>query len=242
MAEFNKTELQPYPSMEREILHRDLIAHVLRWTNVLNRAEIGMKVLDFGCGSGGLAETFYRNRFKPARFLGLEIRPKTVKELERKFPWAEFETCDLTKPLPEKTKDTWDLICSLEVIEHVNKKNGQAFVDNLASVCSENTIVLLSTPNFDPKVGAADNHTYDGAIQEYDHEELRALLESKFEIVKRFGTFASKRDYFHLLTAPQKELWNQLHEYYDSNLMSILFAPLFPKESRNCLWEVKLKS
>lgn len=239
MAEMNKTELKPYDAMEREVLHRDMIAHVLRWTHVLNRATIGMKILDFGCGSGGLAETFYRNRFKPARFLGLEIRPGIVKKLEREFPWAEFKEADLTKPLDVGTD--WDLITSFEVLEHCNRKNGQAFVDNLAKCCNEKTVVMLSTPNYDEAVGCAQNHFYDGQRQEYAHTELQALLETRFIVTNKWGTFISIKDYKDKLDKPTRELWEKLHDYYDSNFLAIIFAPLFPEIARNCLWELKKK-
>jgi hypothetical protein len=29
-----------------------------------------------------------------------------------------------------------------------------------------------------------------------------------------------------------------LREYYDSNVLAILFAPLYPQGSRNCLWRM----
>ena len=37
-----------------------------------------MNILDFGCGDGGLYETFYRNKFSPKLFTGLDIRKKTI--------------------------------------------------------------------------------------------------------------------------------------------------------------------
>lgn len=240
MKQYNTTQLNPDTSFERHIYHRDQFAHYLRWTHVLKLAKIGMNILDFGCGTGGLYEVFYRNRFAPKEFLGLDIREKTIEKNKEKFPKAEWQTEDLVK-LNKYHGSYWDLICSFEVLEHVNKKNGDKFLKNISLHCNENTTVLLSTPNYDEKVGAAGNHTYDGMIHEYEYEELKTLLEKYFIIEKTYGTFISIKDYKHLLNGWKLEMFNELKEYFDVNILSNLMAPLFPKQSRNILWKLKLK-
>ena len=62
--EYNITQLSPDVTFEKHVFHRDQFAHYLRWTHVLKRAKIGMNILDFGCGTGNLAEVLYRNRYK----------------------------------------------------------------------------------------------------------------------------------------------------------------------------------
>jgi hypothetical protein len=105
----------------------------------------------------------------------------------------------------------------------------------------------LSTPNYDEQVGAAGNHTYDSgdgrgvAVQEYSHEELQTLIEKYFVIEKKFGTFASQRDYKPFMNDWQTEMFNSLNEYYDSNLVANLMAPMFPEKSRNTLWVLRKK-
>ena len=44
------------------------------------------------------------------------------------------------------------------------------------------------------------------------------------------------------MTDNEREMFDRLNEYYDSNLVSNIMAPLFPKYSRNCLWVLKKKS
>jgi hypothetical protein len=39
----------------------------------------------------------------------------------------------------------------------------------------------------------------------------------------------------------EKEMYDTLKEYYDVNLLSNLMAPLFPNQSRNCLWVLTLR-
>lgn len=240
------TELDPDTAFERHVYHRDQFAHYLRWTHVLKLADIGMKILDFGCGSGNMYEVFYRNRFKPARFLGLDVRKQTVDKTREKFPQAEWATQDLVNMTESYGKD-WDIITSFEVAEHIGKQNVPKFLENIANHCNENTIVLLSTPCYDEKVGAAGNHTYDSgdgrgvAVQELSYDEMKSLLEERFEIVEHYGTFASQKDYKEHLTASEKEVFDKLTKYYDSNLVANIFAPLVPQHSRNVIWKCKLK-
>ena len=240
---YNKTQLSPDQTFERHIFHRDQFAHYLRWTYVLKLAEIGMNILDVGCGSGNLFQVFYRNRFKPSRYLGLDIRKQTIdKNIET---WgdhgAAFEALDLCLPGSlSKFGNRWDIICSFEVFEHVTKKNGPILLKNIKECMSEKTVCLISTPCFDPKVGAADNHIIDGEIGEYGYEEFKGMLESELKIVHQFGTFCSKKDIKQFIPAELKPFYDSLNEYYDSNLMSNLFAPLFPEHSRNVIWNCSL--
>lgn len=245
---YNKTQLNPETTFERHVFHRDQFAHYLRWTHVLKRAEIGSKILDVGCGSGNLCEVFYRNRFKPSKYLGLDIRKQVIEKANQKFgdlPWAKFKNLDIVKDIIQK--EDWDFICSFEVMEHVGKQNVQSLLNSIKEQMSEKTIFLMSTPCYDEKVGAADNHTFDSgdgrgvAIQEFTYKEMKDLLEEVFIITNHWGTFASVRDYKPYLPEELKPYYEKWHEYFDPNILSNLMAPLFPDKSRNVLWECKLK-
>lgn len=246
MKNYNATQLNPDQSFERHVYHRDQFAHYLRWTHVLKIAKLNQKVLDFGCGSGSLYEVFYRNRYSPARFLGLDIRKQTIEKNKEKFPKAEWVTEDLVK-MNENYGTDWDIITSFEVAEHIGKQNVQTFLENISNHCNSETLVLLSTPCFDEATGAAGNHTYDSgdgrgvASQELTYNEMKSLLEERFYIVEHYGTFASQKDYKEHLTQAEKEVFDKLTEYYDSNLVANIFAPLVPQYSRNVIWKCKLK-
>lgn len=78
---------------------------------------------------------------------------------------------------------------------------------------------------------------------DYTLAELGALLEDiGFTIEGKWGTFASLKDYKDELIAqygePGAKMLAGLRSYYDSNLAAILFAPLFPHLSRNCMWQL----
>jgi len=243
---YNKTQLTPQIEFERHIYHRDQFAHYFRWSHVLKNAEIGMKILDFGCGSGEMLELFYRNKFRPAKYVGLDIRQATIDEAAYKFEkldFAEFKQADLCQEGLD-LGCTFDVITCFEVMEHIGHKNADVFLSNIKRHCNENTTVYLSTPNYDPQVGAANNHLLgpDKEVGEWDHFELQEKLQQYFNIEHKYGTFASIKDYKNDLTGWKKEAFEELRKYYDSNLLSNLMAPMIPAEhARNCLWVLKSK-
>ena len=231
--------------MERHIYHRDQFAHYLRWSHVLKVADIGMRILDFGCGTANLLEVLYRNRYAPGMYVGLDIRGNVIKQNRLNWnhlDYAKFEEVDLCSedPLIFMPQD-YDLICSFEVAEHIYKPNITRFLQNIKTCMSTKTRLLISTPCYDETVGAADNHIVNGVIGEFYHDEFKDhLLSNGFKIEKHWGTFASQKDYKHLLTGELKVLFDRLHEYYDSNILACLMAPLFPEQSRNCIWRCSI--
>ncbi len=243
---YNCTQLTPQQEFGRHIYHRDQFAHYLRWSHVLKNAKIGQTILDFGCGSGEMLELFYRNKYRPKRYLGLEIREKQVEENKEKFAkldFAEFRQQDLCQPELD-LGETFDIITCFEVMEHIGHKNADVFLDNIAFHCDDNTTVYLSTPNYDPQVGAAENHILgpEREIGEWDHFELQDKLNQFFTIEAKYGTFASIKDYKDDLTGWKKEAFEELRKYYDTNLLSNMMAPMIPAEhARNCLWVLKVR-
>lgn len=250
---YNNTDLDPLKTFERHVFHRDQFAHYLRWSHILKEARIGETIVDYGAGKCNLLEVLYRNRYKPRRYIALEYKQSEVDKAKEKyknlpFP-AEFYQQDIIKPTMDYSKFKADKVVSFEVSEHVGKQNINTFLKNFLKCGGENATYYLSTPNYDPSVGAAGNHTYDsgdgrGIVpQEWDHFELQQeILDAGFEIIQKFGTFASQRDYKTTLNDWQMKMYNELNKYYDSNLLSNLMAPVIePELARNTLWVLKRK-
>lgn len=251
---YNTTDLNPEVAMERHIFHRDIFAHYLRWSHILKEAKIGETIVDFGAGKCELLEVLYRNRYKPTKYIALEYKKSEMdkaaaKYVNLKFP-AEFYQQDIIKPELDFTEFKADKVVSFEVAEHVGKQNVPMFLENFKKCGNDNARFYLSTPNYDPSVGAAGNHTYDsgdgqGVVpQEIDHWDLHNMIEEAgFKIVKKFATFASQRDYKESLSEWQTEMFNALKEYYDSNLVANIMAPVLdnPEMGRNTLWVLEKK-
>lgn len=243
---YNTTDLVPQIAFEKHVYHRDMFAHYLRWSHILKVAKTDGTICDFGCGKASLLEVLYRNRFPQKKYTGIDIRNVVSKHL-KELPWAEIIQDDIINPeLGNFDGINADIVTSFEVIEHVGKQNVYKFLKNFKSCGHENSTYYLSTPNYDENVGAAGNHTFDSgdgrgkAVQEFSNNELeKYIVNAGFVIEKAYGTFASIRDYKHLMNEWQTEMFNILSEYYDTNLLSVMMAPMFPKQARNCLWVLK---
>lgn len=241
---YNCTQLSPEICFQKHVFHRDQFAHYLRWSFVLRNIELKnppARVLDVGCGSGNLFETLWRNMVR-VDYTGLDVRKRTIANNIEKFKSSslhpQFFCHDITTPLP--VQGEFDYVCSFEVIEHIGRANAPLYLGHMRNVMTEKTLLYISTPNYDPAVGAAKNHIQNDVVQEFTHIEMkRLLLDAGFEISMKYGTFASKKDIYPLLNVEQKNLYDQLSAYYDTNVMSIMFAPLFPEQGRNCLWICK---
>jgi 2-polyprenyl-3-methyl-5-hydroxy-6-metoxy-1,4-benzoquinol methylase len=238
---YNKTQLHPERALSRHVFHRDQFAHYLRWSHCLKIAKQKMKILDFGCGNGNIYEVFYRNRKSPEKYIGLDVRKQIIKIAQEKFPKATFMQADVVKMTTDFGTD-WDLITCFELVEHIGKENVHKLMENMKRHMNEDTILLISTPCYDEKVGAADNHIIDGQIGEFTFEEFKKILKQHFEIKEVFGTFASIKDYKPHLNNWQKKMYEKMHEYFDVNVLSVIMAPLFPEHSRNCLWKCTKKT
>lgn len=244
-TKYNRTQLNPGEAFERKIYHRDQFAHYLRWSHILKIAKIGQTILDFGCGSGEMLEVFYRNKFRPKLYVGLDIRKNTIEQNKEKFgklEFAEFYDADLCEPIDLEEK--FDIITSFEVFEHIGKWNGQKYLDNIKRHMDSHSRLYLSTPCFNGQ--AAANHMIPNdkgelTVGEYTYEELKELLEKNFKIEKTYGTFASMKDYKPFMNEWQQQMFAGLSEYYDTNLISVMMAPFFPEHSRNTLWVLSLK-
>lgn len=242
MSEYNKTQLTPQKSFERHVYHRDMFAHYLRWSHILKCVKPHQMILDFGCGSGEMYQLLYHNRHTPELYVGLDIRERTIEKNKSMFTKnCLFEAVDLCKPFDLGM--TFDVITCFEVLEHIGHKNIDAILQNMVRHADENTQIFISTPNCDPSVGAAENHILgpDREIGEWDHYELQDKLSEYFVIEKKYGTFASIKDYQDKMNDWQRKMYNTLSEYYDTTLLSVIMAPMFPDDARNTLWVLRKK-
>jgi hypothetical protein len=89
------------------------------------------------------------------------------------------------------------------------------------------------TPELREKILAKglDPHLLDRIV--FNSRQLETFKEC-FDIERVYGTFASQKDILPKMTINECAMFERLKDYYDSNLLSVLFAPLHPEASRNC--------
>ena len=243
--EIDNTHLSIDQAEARGFIHRDYIAHCLRWTHVSKYLHLQARyktarIIDIGCGKDmPLARMLYTSRLAPEKYLGIEYNKMDIPDMFKNsnFKPDLISGTDFTQiPFDHGAvvNTQFNYSTCFEVLEHVEPIKAIAILDYLPQFLTQDAVSWFSTPCWDEKVGAAANH-----VNEMTYEAFGSLLEEMgYKILKHWGTFASIKDYKTELNGLQ-DTFDKLREYYDSNYLATIMAPLFPEHSRNVLWETQ---
>jgi len=239
----DKTHLSIDAAENRGFIHRDYIAHCLRWSHVMKELGRGQfyryaKILDIGCGKEiPLAKTMYSSRYIPLEgsYTGIDVNKLEVPEMFRtgKFPLRLIGNSDVC--VHDFGTEQFNVITCFEVLEHVEPEHSLRMLQRIHDLLIVAGDAFISTPIYDPNVGAAANH-----VNEMSVEAVRWLIDrAGLTVIDFYGTFASQRDIepgIMSLGPDVYQTYEKLKKYYDSNYLATVFAPLFPERSRNALW------
>lgn len=217
-------------------LTRDYSAHFFRWSFARRMIKQTDAVLEIGCGvDRPLWHILFVSTAGPLadRYVGADLNALPEWNHGRSTFYGEFNFVERWKELKRK-HEAFDITVCMEVIEHMKVEHGAELLRGLRELLRPGGTLLLSTPCYDGKRHAA-NH-----IHEYTVPELEAaVVKAGFRVERRFGTFM---DVKHIRKASDPELryvHDRLADYYDSNALSCIFAPLFPDRARNNLWVLR---
>ena len=120
----------------------------LHWGGDLEsrRPLAGKRVLDVGCGAGLLCEPLAR---LGGEVTGVDAAPENISAAKAHAAAGGLAIDYRAGELAEQDLDKFDLVCCLEVIEHVADK--QAFLCELADHLAPGGLMILSTPNRTPQ-------------------------------------------------------------------------------------------
>ena len=243
---YDKTHLSLDTAEERGFIHRDYIAHCFRWSHVVKNlmrghAYKGAHILDVGCGKDQpLPRLMYSNKMTGFKYTGVDMNrmdfhPTLAQaHVNGKIEAALLEETDASLLTPDELP--WgqaDYLVAFEILEHIQPYIVHRMLNAWKEQVKPGGILFVSTPIFNGS--AAGNH-----INEMGRITLGKAFEmAGFTIMGNYGTFASIRDYEHLMTREERHVFNRLRNYYDTNVLATFMAPLFPQGSRNNLWVLK---
>jgi 2-polyprenyl-3-methyl-5-hydroxy-6-metoxy-1,4-benzoquinol methylase len=242
----DKSHLSIDQALHRGFIHRDYIAHCHRWGHVVKHLMQrhnykGMHLIDVGCGKDQpLPRMLYSSKMTGFDYSGIDINKLEIDEslykahVNGKLRAAIYEETDASVLDPKQLK--WglgDFLVCFEVLEHMQPFIAHRMLNNWKRLLKPGGIAFVSTPVHNGS--AAGNH-----INEMGRKTLGSAFEmAGFTIVENYGTFASQSEIYPLLNAEERLLHEKLKAYYDSNVLSTIFAPLHPEGSRNNLWVLK---
>lgn len=121
---------------------RDAIDLHFHCDSSLLRPLAGKRALDVGCGAGLLCEPLAR---LGASVTGLDAAPENIAAAQAHAEPQGLAIDYRNEAVERFTGRGFDLVASLEVIEHVD--DPQAFVHGLAACLADDGLMILSTPN-----------------------------------------------------------------------------------------------
>lgn len=236
----DKTFLSLDNAEKRGFIHRDYIAHCFRWTHACKMIQARWRdavILDVGCGKEmPFPKMIYSSKMRPKHYIGLDVGDWPVPDMLSKvtFPLDKLvgDIADVETHEDLGLSDQPNFITCFEVLEHVEWEHAARALTAMRKIAAPDVIFMVSTPCWNGK-DTADNH-----VNEMTYTAFGALLEHcGWTIKDHFGTFASQSDLKAVMTANETETFEALRRFYDSNVLSCIFAPIYPSASRNCIWD-----
>lgn len=140
-------------------------------------------VLEIGCGDGLGIPLLLQT---VGRLHAVDFEDELIEGLQKEYSdnkRVSLSVLDITR---ENPKQKFDAACSLDVIEHIDRKKEKDFIQNIVKSLKKNAVCIIGTPNvtasqFASKLSKEDH------INLKSHEELRGLLGQYFENVFLFS-------------------------------------------------------
>ena len=232
--EFDQTQLKESGYVHQ--VHRDYAAHYFRWGFAKNFIKKGVRVLEVGCGQDMPLVKVLAPAMSniPDVYVGCDMNA-VKKAFNAK--WINLKPeFDFTSRYKEIIKEfgKFDVVVCFEVIEHMSKENGGKLLDGIRACMKDDGVALISTPVYNQKHMAA-NH-----IHEYEYQELRDYFEKHMFVVNRVhGTFMTSQAIKRVCTPQERELIDELHQFYSWDVLANFLAPKYPEAASNCCWVLK---
>jgi 2-polyprenyl-3-methyl-5-hydroxy-6-metoxy-1,4-benzoquinol methylase len=241
----DKTHLSIDQAEERGFVHRDYIAHCFRWSHVVKylmrqHRYKDAHIIDIGCGKDQpLPRLLYANKMTGFDYTGIDVNsmsfhPTLVTAHNNgKMRVSMHDETDASLLEPEDLiYGKGDYGVCFECLEHMQPYIAYRMLQKWKQLFKDRAVIFVSTPVFNGS--AAGNH-----INEMGRKTLGAAFEAHgFTILGCYGTFASQSEIYPYLTGEERLVIEGLSEYYDSNVLSTILAPLHPEGSRNNLWVI----
>lgn len=184
-----------------------------------------MHVLDIGCAAGAMKDLIHKASFiGHTYYVGIDAKAKSVQKAGNSLTGNYFLLQDhVIGTLPYIRSESVDIIFAMEILEHMNEKQGNAFIKDLRRILKKDGVLLLSTPNVE--ITHHDFH-----IIEYTVEEAQKKLGEYFVITDTMGwDYLERGKVENQFTEEDRRVFNDLKNYVRPSLLRQIFVSKYPE-------------
>jgi SAM-dependent methyltransferase len=138
-------------------------------TPVLSQLSVGRSFLDIACGYGRWGKII-RGLCRPTYLVGLDVWKPCLLKMKGQKVYDDLVLSDARK-LPFKD-GSFDVCLACEVIEHMPKREGFAFLSSLEKVPKE--MLIVSSPNFDYKQDEVRGNPFEKHVSVWSNKDFQA--------------------------------------------------------------------
>ncbi len=181
-----KQGLSQFGLMSNFIWHDDpkrLLFVLSRYKFVAKMMSGRYNVLEIGC-----ADAFFTRmvRQEVKKLTAVDFDPLFVEDAKKHMdPKWNFD-CRIHDILKRPVEGKFDGAYSLDVIEHISKKDENKFISNIVSSLNPEGIAIIGTPSIQSQAYASEG-SKEGHINCKDHKELKELMSQFFHNVFIFS-------------------------------------------------------
>ena len=169
-------------------------------------------VLEMGCGEGIGAPILAENR---KSYVGIDYDAPQIETANQIFQEEKYRF--ISGDFFDNKIGEFDLVVSLDVIEHIYQKYEETYVKALCQNLNEDGIVVIGTPN-ETTTPYASKLSREAHVNMYSQERLRALLSKYFHNVFCFGMndevvhtgFAKMAQYLICVACNRRDEWKSI--------------------------------
>lgn len=220
---------------------------IVRW------CKKGNHILDVCCGRGLLLPLLRYERKDIGSYTGIDIEAKNATWLRQRvtdgkpvdpesyYPFPVRFICgNVAEMAKQLLPNLYDVIIYTSSIEHMQKETGLQSLHECRKVSKPGTILILTCPNTPEGQDGFDTQ-YAAHIYEWKRSELaNGLQQAGFEIITEWGilidmdTLQEQGEQMGL-----SKVISRLQKFIPSQWLIPVFAPLFPKQSKEIAFLVK---
>jgi len=188
MATVEPTGERLVPERAESYGERVMVArHEFAYRCAKSHLEKGGKILDLGCGTGYGAASLAASG---AEVTAVDVSEESIEYARRAHARAGVTFRQLEGARLPFGDETFDLVVSFQVIEHVADDAG--FVAEAARVLRRDGALLVTTPNRELRLSPGERPWSRYHVREYDASGLRELLLGAFSSATILGVRASE--------------------------------------------------